>query len=103
MTRYGSDEKGAFTGAVSQHDGVFVRAHGGTFFVDAGRAREGRDVGGVLPGDAKASRRAVLVRGAARRREGVAPGRVRVARPGVTGPACRLVGGSEFMVGWTCS
>ena len=27
-------EKGAFTGAVAQHDGVFVRAHGGTLFMD---------------------------------------------------------------------
>ncbi|MCY1062842.1 sigma 54-interacting transcriptional regulator [Nannocystis sp. SCPEA4] len=27
-------EKGAFTGAVSQHEGVFVRAHGGTLFMD---------------------------------------------------------------------
>ncbi|HRI08001.1 MAG TPA: sigma-54 dependent transcriptional regulator, partial [Nannocystaceae bacterium] len=27
-------EKGAFTGAMSQHDGVFVRAHGGTLFMD---------------------------------------------------------------------
>ncbi|MFY0530769.1 sigma 54-interacting transcriptional regulator [Nannocystis pusilla] len=26
--------KGAFTGAVSQHEGVFVRAHGGTLFMD---------------------------------------------------------------------
>jgi DNA-binding NtrC family response regulator len=27
-------EKGAFTGAVAQHEGVFVRAHGGTLFMD---------------------------------------------------------------------
>jgi len=27
-------ERGAFTGAVSQHEGVFVRAHGGTLFMD---------------------------------------------------------------------
>ncbi|HFE47247.1 MAG TPA: hypothetical protein ENJ18_17460, partial [Nannocystis exedens] len=27
-------ERGAFTGAVSQHDGVFARAHGGTLFMD---------------------------------------------------------------------
>ena len=27
-------EKGAFTGAISQHDGVFVRAHTGTLFLD---------------------------------------------------------------------
>ncbi|MCS7313871.1 MAG: sigma-54 dependent transcriptional regulator [Bryobacterales bacterium] len=27
-------EKGAFTGAVSQHQGVFERAHGGTLFLD---------------------------------------------------------------------
>ena len=27
-------ERGAFTGAVAQHDGVFVRAHGGTLFMD---------------------------------------------------------------------
>src|SRR5690606_22908864 len=27
-------EKGAFTGAVAQHDGVFLRAHGGTLFMD---------------------------------------------------------------------
>jgi len=27
-------EKGAFTGAVAQHDGVFVRAHTGTLFMD---------------------------------------------------------------------
>ncbi|MCA9661801.1 MAG: sigma-54-dependent Fis family transcriptional regulator, partial [Myxococcales bacterium] len=26
--------RGAFTGAVSQHEGVFVRAHGGTLFMD---------------------------------------------------------------------
>jgi transcriptional regulator with GAF, ATPase, and Fis domain len=27
-------EKGAFTGAVAQHDGVFARAHTGTLFMD---------------------------------------------------------------------
>ncbi|RMG95032.1 MAG: sigma-54-dependent Fis family transcriptional regulator [Deltaproteobacteria bacterium] len=27
-------ERGAFTGAVAQHDGVFARAHGGTLFLD---------------------------------------------------------------------
>ena len=27
-------ERGAFTGAVAQHDGVFTRAHGGTLFMD---------------------------------------------------------------------
>ncbi len=27
-------ERGAFTGAVSQHEGVFARAHGGTLFMD---------------------------------------------------------------------
>jgi DNA-binding NtrC family response regulator len=35
-------EKGAFTGAVAQHDGVFVRAHGGTLFMD--------EVGELSPG-----------------------------------------------------
>ena len=35
-------EKGAFTGAVSQHDGVFTRAHGGTLFMD--------EVGELSPG-----------------------------------------------------
>ena len=35
-------EKGAFTGAVAQHDGVFVRAHGGTLFMD--------EIGELSPG-----------------------------------------------------
>ncbi|HEY0134235.1 MAG TPA: sigma-54 dependent transcriptional regulator, partial [Nannocystis sp.] len=35
-------EKGAFTGAVAQHDGVFMRAHGGTLFMD--------EVGELSPG-----------------------------------------------------
>ncbi len=35
-------EKGAFTGAVSQHDGVFARAHTGTLFMD--------EVGELSPG-----------------------------------------------------
>jgi len=35
-------EKGAFTGAVGQHDGVFVRAHTGTLFMD--------EVGELSPG-----------------------------------------------------
>jgi len=35
-------EKGAFTGAVSQHDGVFVRAHTGTLFMD--------EIGELSPG-----------------------------------------------------
>ncbi|MCB9567645.1 MAG: sigma 54-dependent Fis family transcriptional regulator [Myxococcales bacterium] len=35
-------ERGAFTGAVNQHEGVFVRAHGGTLFMD--------EVGELSPG-----------------------------------------------------
>jgi DNA-binding NtrC family response regulator/pSer/pThr/pTyr-binding forkhead associated (FHA) protein len=35
-------EKGAFTGAVAQHDGVFVRAHTGTLFMD--------EIGELSPG-----------------------------------------------------
>ena len=35
-------EKDAFTGAVAQHDGVFVRAHGGTLFMD--------EIGELSPG-----------------------------------------------------